>query len=141
MNDIKKVGKEVATVEMKAFQLQVLENIAMYKDGIFEMANFQPEDSGLPYGLWFDDAGKSRQNKHDTPRVKVRVKSDNLIPVSIAEQPEILLKGTQLTKAEKELKGKPKDEVFDYISANHGIMLKHWNGEISTATLFADLKK
>jgi len=141
MNDLEKLGKEVATVEMKAFQLQVLENIAMYKDGIFEMANWPAKSSGLPYGLWFDDLGKTRTNTHSIPRVKVLMPDGNMISVSIEENPRILLKGTQLVKVERELKGKKKTEMFNYISKHHQIMLQHWYGNIQTLDLFTYLEK
>ena len=135
------VGNESFLIETKTEQLQVLENISMYTNGAFESFNYQPEDSGLPLGIWFDDAGKARKNKHSEPRVKIIMSSGNLIPVSIEEKPRILLKGTRLTKAEKEFTSKYQKPMFSFISHNHKLILQHWNGEISALVLGNNLKK
>lgn len=135
-----KIGYESYYVEMKAMQLQVLENIEMYADGIYEMANYTTNRSGLPYPIWFDDLGQNRKNTHNIPRLKIHMPSGNLIPIAISNKPYILLKGTQLRKAEKELTDNPKKEMFDFISKNHKLILQHWNGDIDSITLFEKLK-
>jgi hypothetical protein len=135
-----KFGNESLYVEMKASQLQVLENLDMYNQGIFEMASYQPEDSGLPLSVWFDEPGKDRMTTHNEPRVKIGMSSRNLIPVSVEVKPRILLKGSQLVKAEKELHGNDKREMFSFISRNHKLILKHWNKEITTKVLLNTLK-
>jgi hypothetical protein len=141
MDDLEKIGNESIYVENKAMSLQVLENLDMYTDGIFEMAHFQSRDSGLQHSLWFDEVNQYRTNKINTPRVKIGLDNGNLIPVSIEEQPGILLKGIQLAKAEDELKGKPKEEMFNFISKNREVILQHWNGEIDSIDLFSKLLK
>jgi hypothetical protein len=136
-NKTQKIGNEVAMIEMGAMLFQNLENLNMYKNGIFEMANYKSEDSGLPHDIWFDELGVERKGTHHTPRVKISLPSKNLIPVSIESKPKILLKGTQLRKAEREAKEKEMKLMFDFISKNHNLILQHWNGKITTATLFA----
>ena len=116
-----------------------LENVNTYKT-LFEMANFQPEDSGLPYAIWFDDSGKFRNNTHFIPHVKIIMDSGYMIPVSIEEEPKILLKAVQLAKVAKEFKGKKRKGMLEFISLNHLIILQHWNGEITTKTLFNNLQ-
>ena len=140
MENLEKLGEEALYVEMKAMQLQVLENIDMYVNGIFEMANYTTDMSGLPYGIWFDEVGEQRKTTHNIPRVKIMMLNGNMIPVSVEEHPKILLKGVQLSKAERELKGKPKDEMFRFISKNHELILQHWHGKINILVLFNSLK-
>ena len=139
MNDIERSRQDARSVELRALRLQVLENVNMYVHEIMEMAQLHPSDSGLSYTLWFDEAGKTRQNKHTKPRIKIIMPSGNTIPVSIDTHPEILLKGTQLTKAEKELHGKPKEKILKFISKNHTLIMQHWNGDITTKDLFVKL--
>jgi len=134
------LGNESTGIELIAKQLQILENVSMY-EFIFEMANWQPRDSGLPLGIWFDEIGAAGNNKRHSPRVKVIMPNDDLIPVSISENPTILLKGAQLVKAKKEFSSSDQTEMFDYIGKHHGVMLSHWNGEITTAMLFEKLKE
>jgi hypothetical protein len=141
VDDLEKIGNESIHVENKAMSLEVLENLDMYTDGIFEMAHFQPRDSGLPYGIWFDEVNEYRTDKINTPRVKIGLDNGNLSPVSIEKQPRIVLKGTQLEKAENELKGKPKEEMFNFISKNREVILQHWNGNIDTVELFNHLER
>ena len=113
-----------------------MENLNNLKD-LYVMANFDIKDSGLPYNIWFDEAQHFRKGKHNTPRVKVQV-NDNLIPVSISTKPKILLKGSSLSEAEKEFHGK--NEIFEFISKNYGLIISHWNGEITTKTLLNSLE-
>jgi len=98
------IGSESILIESKAQQLQILENTSMYKQGLFEMANYQPKDSGLPYAIWFDEIGNRRKNTHSEPKVKILMSNDDLIPVLISVKPKILLKGVQLSKANRVLK-------------------------------------
>lgn len=37
---------------------------------IYEMANLTREESGQPFDLWINSAGKARNTKHNEPRVK-----------------------------------------------------------------------
>jgi hypothetical protein len=140
-NNLEKVGYESFFIENNAMILGILENINMYTNGIFEMANYQTEESGLPYEIWFDDVGKNRIPSHNIPRIKIKIHdSGNFIPISINKYPKILLKGMQLRKAENELKGKNKEIMFNFISKNHELILQHWSGNITTAMLFSRLK-
>lgn len=139
MNDIERSRKETLYVEQKAIELQVLENIDMYQYDIMEMANYHVPE--LPYGIWFDEAGKARKNKHNEPRVKIIMPNNDTIPVSVENAPRFLVKGIQLSKAENALKGKNKDKMFSFISRNYELILQHWNGDIETVVLFEKLMK
>jgi hypothetical protein len=139
LDDLEKVGMEVELVEMKALRLQNLENLDMYEDGIFEMYKYEAESSGLPYTLWFDDAGEVRMNKHKEPRVKAELPSENLIPISIEEKPRLLLEATLLTKAEREIDWEKMSLIFAFISRNHKLLLQHWDGEIYNTYMINNL--
>jgi hypothetical protein len=143
MLKLEKVGYEVEIVEVKANNLQRVENLDMYVDGIFQMLKYSTEDSGLPYDLWFDDVGKDRFNKHKAPRVKVELPNRDLLPLSIEEEPKLLLKGVPLAKAEKELQEIDESKmkrIHDFIFKNHQLILHHWNGEIDDFDLVNNLQ-
>lgn len=36
----------------------------------YEMANLTRQESGQPFDIWVDSAGKSRNSKHNEPRLK-----------------------------------------------------------------------
>ena len=100
----------------------------------FEMANFQTKDSGLPQNIWFDEVGKDRKLNHNIPRVKIG-KAE--IPVSISENPEILVSILESKEQEEGLKGV--SEIQRFIADNHEVILQHWNKEITTYELFCIL--
>lgn len=56
---------------------------------LMEMTNVSTEDTGLPYSIWIDSAGKDRRSHNDL-RIKVKV-DGKFIPVSISKNPEILV--------------------------------------------------
>lgn len=59
------------------------------EDFLLEMAVVEPSDSGLPYELWLDPAGKERRNEHtNSPRLKVKVEG-KYIPFIISDNPDI----------------------------------------------------
>jgi hypothetical protein len=123
---------------VKNFEV-VLENLNDYKE-LYEMANYRKDESKLAYNLWFDEEGENRENIHVIPRVKIEVEGRQLIPVSVSEQPEILLKGNKLKAAEMLLKGSGRKQIFDFISRNYKLILSHWNGVIGTKTLLNGLE-
>ena len=57
MDDFRKLREKAEYVETKAAIMGNLENTSMHQNGIFEMANYQPQDSGLAYEIWFDQPG------------------------------------------------------------------------------------
>lgn len=121
--------------EKKAFKRRILENINMYHS-LFEMAQLTPKETGLPYSVWFEEFEVHRNHPQRKPRVKIGMPNGDFIPVSIEENPKILLGSIQLAKADKEFNGEEKKKMFEFISQNRDSMLKHWNDEIDTAELF-----
>ncbi|GHU46734.1 hypothetical protein FACS1894120_4060 [Clostridia bacterium] len=135
------LGEESVKAEAIAAKLQVLENVSMYKSGMFEQLHLDSEYLGLPYGLWFEDLGVKRRDTSKKTRVKVGMPNGNLIPVSIDKYPKILHSGCLLSEAEKELNGEKRDEMFRFISKNYKRMLKHWYGDITNITMIRGFGK
>lgn len=96
----------------------------------FEMANLTKEDTGLPYIIWISPS--SGKEKH-WARIKVSYKNE-LIPVSISDDPKIMIKGKNISKF---------DLIKKFIIMNKDILLDYWNskGEMSLRLVFSKLKK
>ena len=93
----------------------------IYKsDELFEMANVSKKDTKLPYDIWIDSEGKNRNTKQNYPRLIVDCNGDR-IPVSISEDPEILVK--------KKIPEFPKIKIW--IKKYSVVLLQHWNKEIT----------
>ena len=90
------------------------------KHSCFEMANLKKHESGLPYDIWLDSVGRSRNTPHNVMRIKVSI-GDELIPVIINSQRDI--RPLRHFKRER--------EIISWASDNYDILLKHWNGELS----------
>lgn len=97
---------------------ELIETLEDYTDGIYEMANLQPSETGLSYSVWVDSEGKDRLPKHNIPRIKILVNNE-FIPISISDDPEILV----------DKKVKNFREVRNWIIKNKEALLKHWNRE------------
>lgn len=98
-------------------------NELIEQEAFFEMARISASDSKLRYDIWLDDAGSSRKNKHNLPRVKIII-DNNMIPISISKNPEFLV---DVSKYKKIKNIKP---VFDFIAKFEDVLLMHWNEEI-----------
>lgn len=90
------------------------------KHTCFEMANLRKQESGLPYDIWLDSAGCTRNTQHNVMRIKVGV-GDELIPVIITSQRDI----RPLSPFRRE------NEIISWASDNYDTLFKHWNGELS----------
>ena len=86
----------------------------------FEMANLRKQESGLPYDIWLDSAGSTRNTQHHVMRIKVGV-GDELVPVLLSSQKDI--------RPLKPFRGE--NEIISWASDNYDTLLKHWNGELS----------
>ena len=87
---------------------------------LFEMANVSKKDTKLPYDIWIDSKGKSRNTKQNYPRLKVDYDGDR-IPVSISDDPKILVK-KKIPEFSK---------IKSWIKKYSIVLLKHWNKEIT----------
>lgn len=101
-----------------------------YKKKFYEMANLTKEDTGLPYIIWITPS--SGKEKH-WARIKVSYKNE-LIPVSISDDPKIAVKGKQLPKF---------SIIRKFIIDNKDLLLEYWSskGNMSLKIIFDRLKK
>lgn len=90
------------------------------KHSCFEMANLRKQESGLPYDIWLDSAGCTRNTHHNMMRIKVGI-GDELIPIIIASQRDI----RPLRPFKRE------NEIISWVSDNYDTLFKHCNGELS----------
>lgn len=108
-----------------------------YSDGIFEMANLEKDESGLPYNIWLDSVGKYREVSHNLPRIKVDIYNNCkiLVPVSIDKSnPENLSRNPHI-------KINKFGKVSKWIIKNYDILIKHWNHEIKDSQALNMLNK
>lgn len=107
--------------------MDIIRNFKLNEDLLFEMANLEKRDTGLPYDIWIDSAGKSRSNSHsNTPRIKIDVNGD-LIPVEISDNPDI--------PDSVKKQGVPNiphfSEIKKYVKAYKKVFLAHYLNQIS----------
>ena len=91
------------------------------EDLLFEMANVSTKDTKLPYELWIDSYVSDIEAKN-IPRIKVNVDGD-LIPVSISDNPKVLVSGKDNFRG--------KSEIIKYIKKYLDVFIKHWNKELA----------
>jgi len=104
---------------------------SLLDDELFEMANFNPQRTGLRFTVWF--SGDPVQ-KHHRPRGKIRIEGE-YYPFSLDEPFEWLA-------------GQPPDitstdtkELAEFVRLNRSVLMTYWNGDIDTADLVAGLRK
>lgn len=116
----------------------MLENIHdLNEEYLFEMANIEKEDTGLPYNIWIDSLGKDRKGKHNDPRIKIQIKEDNLLPIDVTDDPQVP-EGVLKVLGDEFIKKFAK--VKNYIKAYKEVFLAHYNKEISDAQATSLLK-
>ena len=108
------------------------------EDWDFDMFKLMPKDTNLSSMIYLDDTMQFRKNKFDTPIVIVSCAEPGgfaiddiirLIPVSISENPQILI-SDELFQAKNELSKESWIEILKFISRNHDILLAHWHGTL-----------
>ena len=92
---------------------------------LMEMANVSTQDTGLPYSIWIDSAGKDRKVSHNDPHVKV-VDGKFIKPVYISKNPEILV-GRKFEHSA---------EVLKWLRKYYDVLIKHWNKELTDKQAF-----
>lgn len=96
---------------------------------LFEMANLSVDETNLPIVVWISI--KPDEN-HKIPRIKfsntesTKMSTDNLVPISISDNPVILTKNTILNIPNKKL-----NKVKQWIILNKDSLMKAWNGDIT----------
>lgn len=93
---------------------------------LFEMANLQKEETGLPYNVWIDSIGCSRNINHNSPSFKVDVDEDGIpeVPVSIDMYNPCVLESRY-----KEFKHKK--NILVWAKKNYDVLIAHWEHRIT----------
>lgn len=99
-------------------------------ESIYGMAVVDKDEFDLPYDVWLDPAGSSRNVKHSLPRVKVVVE-DERIPFSISDDPKPLVNR----------KIKDAKRIIEWIKKNKENLLKQWNRELTDSQVLKVLVK
>lgn len=94
---------------------------------LFEMANVDTVDSGLPFSVWIDHNGVDRRVKHNSPRIKIEI-DHKLLPYLIDDSEPKFLTNTSHVK---KIKSRDIDELNRWVIENYQVLMDHWNGLIS----------
>lgn len=111
---------------------------------LFEMANLSQNVTGLDVIVWVHINNPNLTGRHNLPRIKfqndtgTRVNISSGIPMSISDTPEVLLKGTALNTLSLDLK--QVNKIKQWVVTNKDVLLKYWNGEMTTDALLSNLK-
>lgn len=104
----------------------------IFNDKLYEMSNFFPEDTGVPFTIWITT--KSGREKHNA-RIKIST-SDGEAVVMIWGKPVV-----KEWSGKIHITGKPWKALEKFILLNQEALLSHWAGEISSAQLAKKIKK
>lgn len=122
-----------------------LANVVYTDDMLLEMANISQSTTGLDVIIWVQTNNVQSTGKHNMPRIKfqnntgTKIQTSELIPISISDKPEILLKKNDLDKIK--ITKKQINEIKKWIVKNKSALLEYWEEKIATDTLFQKLKK
>ena len=85
---------------------------------LLEMSGFRKSDTNLPVNIWIDDVGAERKTSHNLPRIKFQndtsdnLKSRDTIPMSISDNPEVLINNFQTKLSQSDITKIKKFQVF-----------------------------
>ncbi len=112
---------------------------------LLEMANISQNTTGLDVIIWVQTNNTQSPGKHNLPQIKfqnntsTKIQINELIPISISDNPEILLKNNDLNKIK--ISQAQINEVKQWIVKNQEILIDYWQEKITTDELFQKLKK
>ena len=112
---------------------------------LLEMANISQNTTGLDVIIWVQTNNTQSPGKHNLPQIKfqnntsTKIQINELIPISISDNPKILLNNNDLNKikiSQAQING-----VKQWIVKNKEILIDYWEENITTDELFQKLKK
>ena len=112
---------------------------------LLEMANISQNTTGLDVIIWVQTNNTQSTGKHNLPRIKfqnntaIKIQINELIPISISDNPKILLKNNDLNKIK--ISQAQINAVKLWIVKNKEILIDYWEEKITTDELFQKLKK
>ena len=93
------------------------------QEDLCEMANLPASKTHIKFTIWSDGAGKYRERKDYGPRIKVGLRDEFLISLSLDEDLRVLYR----SKNYKPSYDKYLNEARDYIRRNLDLFQKHYN--------------
>ena len=112
---------------------------------LLEMANISQSTTGLDVIIWVQTNNTQSTGKHNLPRIKfqnntaTKIQINELIPISISDDPKILLKNNDLNKIK--ISQAQINRIKKWIIKNKEILIDYWEEKITTDELFQKLKK
>lgn len=112
---------------------------------LLEMANISQNTTGLDVIVWVQTNNTQSTGKHNLPRIKfqnntsTKIQINELIPISISDNPKILLKNNDLNKIK--ISQAQINVIKQWIIKNKEILIDYWEEKITTDELFQKLKK
>lgn len=109
------------------------------------MATISQNTTGLDVIICVQTNNTQSTGKHNLPRIKfqnntaAKIQINELIPISISDNPKILLKNNDLDKikiSQTQING-----IKQWIIKNKEILIDYWEEKITTDELFQKLKK
>ena len=109
------------------------------------MATISQNTTGLDVIIWVQTNNTQSTGKHNLPRIKfqnntaTKIQINELIPISISDDPKILLKNNDLNKikiSQTQING-----IKQWIMKNKEILIDYWEEKITTDELFQKLEK
>ena len=126
-------------------QILTLNDIVYTDEMLLEMASISQNTTGLDVIIWVQTNNTQSPGKHNLPQIKfqnntsTKIQINELIPISISDNPEILLKNNDLNKIK--ISQAQINEVKQWIVKNQEILIDYWQEKITTDELFQKLKK
>ena len=108
------------------------------------MATISQNTTGLDVIIWVQTNNTQSTGKHNLPRIKfqnntaTKIQINELIPISISDDPKILLKNNDLNKikiSQTQING-----IKQWTMKNKEILIDYWEEKITTDELFQKLK-
>ena len=112
---------------------------------LLEMANISQNTTGLDVIIWVQTNSTQLTGRHNLPRIKfqnntsTKIQINELIPISISDEPKILLKNNDLNKIK--ISQAQINRIKQWIIKNKEILIDYWEEKITTDELFQKLKK
>ena len=112
---------------------------------LLEMANISQNTTGLDVIVWVQTINTQSNVKHNLPRIKfqnntsTKIQINELIPISISDNPQILLNNNDLNKIK--ISQAQINVIKQWIIKNKEILIDYWEEKITTSELWQKLKK
>lgn len=114
------------------FEKQIIEGF------LDEMANLNPDDTGIEYVIWVGEVGGQHGPRIKVSNTKGKMNSSDCFVMSVSKEPEVLTPWSCKLPASKV------EDISDWIKENYIVLMKLWkayeSGTGSTTDLIRQLQ-